>query len=363
MQKPLAALHRALDFDSFWDASRNLLSAGLPYHSCSLLFGIADYQPHEARHHVAMAEKRDYAPATSLSVSGGYLASHRHVSVYTYSQIVAQDPDAPRRRHAQESVVGDWNEFAHLAFWNGGQPQAVLSVRRATCQTSFEASELQFLHDLHPLIDAGLWRVKACAAQRTRLLQYEKLLEELPHPVMLADAWGEVLFASPQSQYLANRWNQSLRRSAVSAVRAPRLPADVAQVLESPDRFGVTDWDGASPLLLSHPDIAGLSVQIERSDAWGERSSAPKQWAYLLTFICLPGPTQSASALSPRALATLRLLSPAERKVAALVGEGLRNDEIAGRLHRSRRTVEFQLNSVYRKLNFTRRAQLIRALI
>jgi DNA-binding CsgD family transcriptional regulator len=53
-------------------------------------------------------------------------------------------------------------------------------------------------------------------------------------------------------------------------------------------------------------------------------------------------------------------LTPAERRVAARVGEGLRNDAIASELFLSRRTVESHLTAVFRKLSVTNRTELAR---
>ena len=64
----------------------------------------------------------------------------------------------------------------------------------------------------------------------------------------------------------------------------------------------------------------------------------------------------------PRALPLLKLLTPSERKVAALVAAGLRNDMIAQRLCRSRKTIESQISSIFRKLNIANRTQLARML-
>ncbi|MFT4247414.1 MAG: helix-turn-helix transcriptional regulator [Pseudomonas sp.] len=61
-------------------------------------------------------------------------------------------------------------------------------------------------------------------------------------------------------------------------------------------------------------------------------------------------------------VAPLQRLSPSERKVAGLVAQGLRNDDIAQRLCRSRKTIESQLSSAYRKLDLANRAQLVRLL-
>ncbi|MGN9841696.1 AAA family ATPase [Nonomuraea sp. H19] len=53
-------------------------------------------------------------------------------------------------------------------------------------------------------------------------------------------------------------------------------------------------------------------------------------------------------------------LTPAESRVADLVVEGKKNREIAGILFVSQRTVELHLTSIYRKLNVSNRAELIK---
>jgi DNA-binding CsgD family transcriptional regulator len=52
-------------------------------------------------------------------------------------------------------------------------------------------------------------------------------------------------------------------------------------------------------------------------------------------------------------------LSPAERRVVALVLQGRPNREVAKLLSRSVKTVEWQLTNVYRKLGVRSRAELI----
>jgi DNA-binding CsgD family transcriptional regulator len=55
-------------------------------------------------------------------------------------------------------------------------------------------------------------------------------------------------------------------------------------------------------------------------------------------------------------------LSPAERRVAALVAEGRTNREVAAALFLSERTVESHLTRVYSKLHVRSRTELARAL-
>ncbi|MGN7968367.1 LuxR C-terminal-related transcriptional regulator [Microbacterium sp. 22296] len=54
-----------------------------------------------------------------------------------------------------------------------------------------------------------------------------------------------------------------------------------------------------------------------------------------------------------------RTLTPQERDVAALVGQGLRNRDIAAALFVSLRTVELRLTGIYRKLGVTSRVHLV----
>ena len=51
-------------------------------------------------------------------------------------------------------------------------------------------------------------------------------------------------------------------------------------------------------------------------------------------------------------------LTRTEGEVAALLGEGLTNSEIAARRHVSRRTVESHLSRIYTKLGYSSRLRL-----
>ncbi|TCB98437.1 LuxR family transcriptional regulator [Micromonospora zingiberis] len=56
-------------------------------------------------------------------------------------------------------------------------------------------------------------------------------------------------------------------------------------------------------------------------------------------------------------------LTATERRVAAAVAEGLSNQEVAGRLSVSAKTIEFHLGNIYRKLGVRNRTELVRHLL
>ena len=68
---------------------------------------------------------------------------------------------------------------------------------------------------------------------------------------------------------------------------------------------------------------------------------------------------QVESSMSQEKLLLLNQLTPSERELALLVGEGLSNKEIADRLSKSVLTVKKQLNSTFGKLNIGSRARLM----
>lgn len=342
----LSALQRAIDVDSLWRSSLDVVQSELPHHSCSLMLGINDYEPAAARHHVEQARRPGYVPATSLTVSRPFLASHPQIQLYTFSQIAAEDPRAHERRLEQEAGSDEWCEFVHLAFWHESTPQAVFSIRRSSRQSRFSATELTFLESLYPAIDAGLHRLRALEQERFKTFAFEQALSRSAFPIILADARGNVLFATPDGRNMCDRW---LRESGGSS-KTERLPEDLLSAVRA--RHNDPSESSQS---LRHSVNAELSVTID-SSCFG--SGIRLQPCYVLTFAA----TDERSRPRQRASEVLGRLSPSERRVALLVAEGLRNEEIARRLSRSRRTVESQLNAIFGKLGIVCRAQLVKAL-
>lgn len=345
---PAVELQRSLNLESFWHASLRVLREALPHHSCSLMLGIDDFEPRAAKHHVAQSQRLGYTPATSLAVSRPFLAANPQVRLYTYSQIVSQDPHAQQRRLDQAEPLDEWAEFVHLAFWDEDQLLAVMSVRRSEHQSRFTADELQFLERVHPMMDAGIFRLRALEDERAEGDALQRLLAASPAPSMLLDAAGSVLFATEEARRLCRIWNADLAQPLHSEAHTPIPEGLHALLLEK----GPID----GPVRVAHPSTPGLALVVERSlpasSIFGPRAYGQ------LTFVTDAGKPECALPTTR----ALQMLSPSERRVALLVADGLRNNQIAERLCRSRRTIESQLNSIYGKFNVDCRTQLVKTL-
>lgn len=174
--------------------------------------------------------------------------------------------------------------------------------------------------------------------------------------VMCLDAEGTTLFATVNARNLCEQWNRGLKHHDQDQVGQDfRLPLGIGGLLRDASSKGLDV--NASGIRVRHPSLPELAVTIHMGGSLPEMQTRPY---CLLMFV---DGASAPAGVDSDAERTLRQLTPSERRVALLVAEGLRNEEIAQRLQRSRRTIEYQLNAIFRKLDMTRRTQLVRVLV
>ncbi|HEU4998694.1 MAG TPA: response regulator transcription factor [Lapillicoccus sp.] len=117
---------------------------------------------------------------------------------------------------------------------------------------------------------------------------------------------------------------------------------------------------GASGFLLKDAGPAELLAAI-RAAARGEAVVAPAVTRRLIDSYVLARPDVAASTTDDRVARLDRLdrLSDREREVLVAVGQGLSNQEIAGRLHLAEATVKTHLGAILRKLDLRDRVQAV----
>jgi DNA-binding CsgD family transcriptional regulator len=116
---------------------------------------------------------------------------------------------------------------------------------------------------------------------------------------------------------------------------------------------------GLESARVEHREIVGLVAKVDVSQPYKGSRVRPGFWVTLSSERNLDGANPQ---LKAEAIHHLHGLTPSERRVALLVAEGLRNHDVARQLGKSPRTVDFQLNAIYRKLGVTSRTELARLL-
>ena len=349
----------SLDLVRFWQSCLNSFKPFRPYASCSLFFDFDGFQPLCAKHHLLRSGHLAAKPGTGLVVAGPYLESHPRHRIYTYSQIVHEDPTATLRRLEQEPEP-DWDEFVQMAFWHEGKVEAVLNIAWSREYGGLSQDDLDVFEQLYPLIDAGLHTLQDLEVERLRSSAMERSIKTGAAALLLLAQDGSLLYCSPEAHRHCLNWNRGLLPGMPMRLHLPDgLPLLLEEALQSvagPPRYG----QEGTLVRIAHPLIPRLALQVDVDwHAHGIR----RRPCYAVSFVGGDGhPALPAPAPGAEGTGLLQRLTPRERVVALLVAEGLGNDEIASRLNRSRRTVESQLVSIFRKLEVRTRLQLLRVL-
>ncbi len=108
--------------------------------------------------------------------------------------------------------------------------------------------------------------------------------------------------------------------------------------------------------LLLAAEAAADAGRAQRRAGGARSAIVPERRAVALAARCPGAVTPALAAAAPR------VLSPREREIAAMAGDGLASRDIAERLFLSVRTVENQLQRAYEKLGVSKRAELAEVL-
>ena len=338
-------LLQALDLHSLWRACVDIVNQNLPCHSCTLMYDInGSYQPQRSLHFLGASAAGGARPLRSLDVAAPYLQRNPRIDWYTLSQIASTDAQARLRLRAQNPAPG-WNEFIHMAFWRGEGLDAVLSIRMQAGQEQITDAHQQFLGELHQLMAAGLQRVRSMRRERRSI--YQALLDRQSQADIILDHELHLISLSPAAQQLCAGWLDDTGKRL-------RFPDSVASALRGWLRQANQVGDAELPR-----DTLDLPAAHLRIGLQGRLQADGLHPMYLLRLT----PLQSVAVATPVVTRPMwSRLSPTETRVAELVLDGMRNDEIANHLRRSRKTIESQISAIYRKLDVGHRAQLVRLL-
>jgi DNA-binding CsgD family transcriptional regulator len=195
---------------------------------------------------------------------------------------------------------------------------------------------------------------------RIRGLAIELLCQAFPTGALALDSHCRVLFSNREGLELLTRWNAKRPKDlAVATSTNPQIPPEVVaachRLRQGETRVGAlrTRPMFGGRVFVRHPKNQNLNAVVAL-----ERSTRDRRVA----IFCILLQDRLKDNLLAGRKDRLAMLTPAERRVAKLVAEGLRNSDIAATLGKSITTVKSQLGTIFSKLEVRSRTQLATAL-
>lgn len=363
LDQALLAMHAAQEMSEFWDATRRVLHAALPLHFiCMCLRPFALMPSTVFRERAPFASEEEFQRFQEVSPIQAYLSLRPGTTLVRLSDIVPDEALTQTEFYRRFMLPHDDRYFACLNFWQGGLFQGLIGLHRTVAQHDFTDAELALLTQLHPHFDTVLQRILSLHRERAVRLSLEKLLVNLPIATVLLDWDLKVASCNHSAVELCAVWNLGRERAAREKPRdAFCLPGPVLSFCANfkatwtPCNHQACPLTSPAGVYFSHPEQPGLraSVNLLQLDA------APLSMPMFL--IRLEDNRASSPVCAPDTAVSIGLLtrlSPREREVARLVGQGCSNDEVARNLRKSVLTVKRQLRSIYQKLNVDSRCRL-----
>jgi len=369
LHRPLVELETATNVTTFWSALRQFVATAFPHHHSATLFLDAKEKVPGALTLHSQPSRRPadwWRARAQLTPTHAYLNDHPGIKLYNLAEILPAEPRVRRRsdffRHVLDAEGFD--KLVGLTTWDKGERKSILVLRRAFSQPEFSRGEINLLLDLHPIFDRTLRRIEKQEEERVCRSTLQQFINLLPQGVLLVNAKREVVFANPEAFDACAMWNlgaeaaRQMNSRAVFAVPPAFLDAYDELLSEHYTQALASSPGGLGSLRrrLVHPEQPDLQADLSLVTMDDPLLTRPYLFAQLINRTLLNAPSASTES---RHFTVLAKLTPREREVALLVRDGLGNEEIATRLHKSVGTIKNQLQSIFGKLDLSSRAKLI----
>ncbi len=363
LDRRLLELHSVREMRDFWRATRDVLHRALPLHFICLCMRPFALMPSTVfREKAPFASEEEFKQFQQLSPLSGYLAARPGTTLVRMSDALPDSELVETEFYRRFMKPHADRHFACLCFWHAGVFQGMIGLHRTGSQRDFADVDMAVLSGLYPHFDTVFQRILSLHRERAVRLSLERLLVRLPIATVLLDWELRVSYRNQSAVELSALWNYGPARARsekhTDDFRLPALVLDYCETFKA-------DWNPSlhrecllvapEGVTLRHPSIPGLRAVLNLL----QLDAAPLSMPLFLVRLEHQGTPLAPSAGGADALPAIARLSPREREVALLVGQGCSNDEIAGRLGKSVLTVKKQLRSVYGKLDLATRGRLI----
>jgi len=328
-----------------WKAVRHLLTASFECHSVSLYLNYFDdgERFHVLHHQNAPGSPLPWRRRREVSPAHTFLTRHPGQKIFDTRDLLPSTPSLERTGYFRRVMsVEGWSSHLCLAFWEGGEPRAIIVIRRTASQGGFSPGDHALVESLYDHFAVALGRIQRAQDEQIVRSCLTRRLASAPAGLLILDQHFQPILKNQAAMKACLLWNHG-RESRYDASKCFAVPRTLAEACRRLNR-------DTSLTELDHP--AGGSARVERFHPNHYRLGRPY---YLVGFRPPAGSHGPEDAAEPHGFARL---TSREREVAAAAAEGLSNAEIAARFGKSEITVKTQLSSAFAKLGVRRRSQL-----
>lgn len=357
-EKPLLALHAALDVESFWSAIQRLLAVVAPSHLLSLTLQHNSILPLLTRSTRPMPE--GFWAAEPLAA---------HVAAHSREKFVLVSDVFPTRRSLAQSAF----YRRHLApqkclhaigifFFKGSRLICVITLLRTPRQGDLVSTEVRLLQRLYPQFDAALRRLGSLERERSVRRSLEQFLSRLPLPSILLRWNLKPVYQNRAARDFCAIWEKGPERSRLTNAKSPMPPEilDRCRLLKKLWAEGQKpDASGAIPReeqQVHHPKWPHLRATLHLKQLNSAGVARPH---FLIECEELRDVGHPPHAPTASLLPHLVRLTAREQEVAWRVCDGRSNQEIADEAGLSLQMVKKHLHSIFGKLEVTSRSRLM----
>jgi DNA-binding CsgD family transcriptional regulator len=235
---------------------------------------------------------------------------------------------------------------------------ASVSLYRDKSCAEFTETDLKILELLTPHVQRAFKLHLQFSEMRARAVGFETTLDMIATGVILLDAVGRVVLMNRSaSATMAERDGLLVTRDGLCAERQPESAA-LGRAVREAAGWSKCDVGGAGGTVLisrrTRRPVQVLVSPIRNADITGPHA------AVAIAFVVDPLRRQRPAQDILRAMFGL---TPAECRVALLLGDGQSPKEIAGLIGVSVETVRSQIKSIFSKTNVRRQSDLVRLLL
>lgn len=355
LEKYLLDLHAAMDLESFWNSTRQLLSAAIPNQLIGLVL----------QHGPALLSIEKW---TSPMPEGffracplkSFIAAHPRTKFVRIADLFASPRTfAKSTIHRRYIAFHNCAHAACLFFRQARRLVCAIVIMRSQTTGDFSSAEMKTLRQFYPQLATGLERLRALDERRAVRADLEDFVRRLPLAT-ISLRWNlKPLFQNRAAREFCAVWENGHDQARLIKTTAT-IPPEILegcrrlkQKWQRPKRNRLSIRN-SEVVKVRHPQSEDLKVTIRLK----QLNDAVARPHFVIECEDLRHSQRSHQSFDPN-LSQLVQLTGREQEVTRLVCNGRSNQEIADTARLSLATVKKHLHAVFRKLEVTSRSQLM----